>query len=68
MIVKIKEETYNKLVRDKVPKIIEKSGNRCHTIVLADQNYQQALRQKLIEEATEVANTSQVQLVQGLAD
>jgi len=62
------EKTYNKLVRDKIPEIIEKAGKQCETITLRDREYQEALREKLIEEATEVATASLEQLIQELAD
>lgn len=68
MTVTIKQETYNKLVRDKIPDIIEQSGNQCEIVILSDQDYQQALRQKLIEEATEVAQAQNTQLAEELAD
>lgn len=68
MTVKIKQATYNKLVRDKIPDIIEQSGNQCETAIFSDQDYQQALRQKLIEEATEVAQAQKTELVEELAD
>ena len=31
----LKSITYNKLVRDRIPEIIEKSGNRCVTEILS---------------------------------
>ncbi|TAE56625.1 MAG: hypothetical protein EAZ88_03705 [Oscillatoriales cyanobacterium] len=49
------EKKYYKLVRDRIPDIIRESGNECETAVLSDEEYRQALRQKLIEEAAEVA-------------
>ena len=44
---------YNKLVRDRIPEIIEASGKTCVTEVLADDDYIQALEAKLNEELTE---------------
>lgn len=60
---------HNKLVRDRIPERIESSGQICHVEVLSHPEFEQALRQKLIEEAQEVATATTVeQLVQELAD
>ncbi len=42
-------QKYNKLVRDRIPEIIRKSGLECQTVTLSEIEYRQALRQKLIE-------------------
>lgn len=44
---------YNKLVRDKIPRIIASSGAVCTTKVLSDPEYLQALDKKLTEELAE---------------
>lgn len=44
---------YNKLVRDKIPEIIEASGKTCSTEVLSDDEYLKMLDAKLDEELTE---------------
>lgn len=44
---------YRKLVRDKIPKIIENTGKTCVTEVLADEEYLQMLDMKLEEELQE---------------
>ena len=46
-------KTYHKLVRDKIPEIIENSGKSCKTRVLDDAQYLQFLREKLLEEVAE---------------
>lgn len=46
-------KTYNKLVRDKIPKIIESSGNTCTTRILSDEEYIEMLDKKLNEECDE---------------
>lgn len=46
-------KTYNKLVRDLIPDVIEKSGNRCRTRILSDEEYLKMLDLKLDEELTE---------------
>lgn len=45
--------TYNKLVRDRIPEIIEKDGKTCETEVLSDDDYLVMLDAKLDEELTE---------------
>ncbi|SIA62170.1 Phosphoribosyl-AMP cyclohydrolase [Mycobacteroides abscessus subsp. abscessus] len=45
--------TYNKLVRDKIPQIIEQSGKRFSTKILNDQDYIKYLQQKSYEELDE---------------
>jgi predicted house-cleaning noncanonical NTP pyrophosphatase (MazG superfamily) len=62
------EREYNKLVRDRIPEIIRESGIECEIVILSDAEYCQALRQKLIEEATEVAEADEDELVAELAD
>ena len=47
---------YNKLIRDRIPEIIEKDGNTADIIILSEESFKQAIKEKLIEEATEVCN------------
>lgn len=47
------EIKYHKLVRDKIPEIIEKSGKNCETEVLSDIEYLNMLDAKLEEELKE---------------
>ena len=44
---------HNKLVRDRIPQIIEQSGKRCATRILQDDEYIAALDTKLQEELNE---------------
>lgn len=44
---------YNKLVRDRIPEIIENSGGKCVTEILSDADYLKMLDAKLDEEAAE---------------
>jgi predicted house-cleaning noncanonical NTP pyrophosphatase (MazG superfamily) len=41
---------YNKLVRDKIPAVIERSGKALQTRILSDDEYKQELQMKLLEE------------------
>lgn len=45
--------THNKLVRDRIPEIIERSGKTCTTRILAEEEYIVALDMKLQEELNE---------------
>lgn len=47
-------KVYNKLIRDRIPEIIKKDGNTADIIILSDEAFKQAIKEKLIEEATEV--------------
>ena len=44
---------YNKLVRDRIPEIIEASGKRCVCATLSDEEYLVRLDEKLNEELAE---------------
>ncbi len=44
---------YNKLVRDRIPEIIESDGKTCTTEILSDDRYLQMLDAKLNEELAE---------------
>ena len=44
---------YNKLVRDRIPEIIEASGNKCKTKILSDTEYLEMIDTKLDEELAE---------------
>jgi predicted house-cleaning noncanonical NTP pyrophosphatase (MazG superfamily) len=60
---------YHKLVRDAIPDIIRSRGQICEVNVLTEENYRQALREKLVEEAHEVvAASTSGDLVTELAD
>lgn len=44
---------YNKLVRDRIPEIIEASGKSCVTEILSDEDYLRMIDAKLDEELAE---------------
>lgn len=46
-------KVYNKLVRDKIPEIIEADGKACKTHILSNDEYIAALEVKLNEEVAE---------------
>ena len=47
-------KVYNKLVRDRIPEIIEASGKKVNYRVLSDDEFVQALKNKLLEEVNEL--------------
>jgi predicted house-cleaning noncanonical NTP pyrophosphatase (MazG superfamily) len=59
---------YRKLVRDRIPEIIQAEGHRPVTRVLNDDSYYQALLAKLMEEAQEASHASAGDLPGELAD
>lgn len=44
---------FNKLVRDKIPEMLEAKGQMCETEILSDERYLEMLEAKLVEECTE---------------
>ena len=52
----VKEIVYNKLVRDKIPEIIEADGKTCETEILSDAEYIEMIDAKLDEELAEYQN------------
>jgi predicted house-cleaning noncanonical NTP pyrophosphatase (MazG superfamily) len=60
--------SHKKLVRDRIPEIIERSGKRPVVRVLGEEEYRQALRAKLVEEANEAAAAEEDALLSELAD
>jgi len=46
-------KTYNKLVRDRIPEIIEANGHKCEVRILSEAEYVLELKKKLQEEVAE---------------
>lgn len=63
------KKIYNKLVRDNIPAIIRKSKKKARYRVLDQNEYKQALKAKLVEEATELLNAETLdEMIEELAD
>jgi predicted house-cleaning noncanonical NTP pyrophosphatase (MazG superfamily) len=61
--------TYGKLIRDRIPEIMDAAGVRYEVAVLDDAAFRSALRAKLLEEATEAASAgSAEELAKEIAD
>lgn len=60
---------YNKLVRDRIPEIIERDGKKFTTRILDNKEYIEELRKKSIEELDEYMNaTNDEEALEELAD
>ena len=59
---------YNKLIRDRIPEIIMAAGKQYEAVVMTDDEYIQALRSKLVEEAQEAKEADLDDLINELAD
>lgn len=62
------ERVYNKLVRDKIPNIIEEKGETPIIKVLNENDYKKELEKKLYEEYKEVIEASGDERIEELAD
>ena len=62
-------QKYNKLVRDKIPTIIELAGGKPKYRRLSPEEYRKALKTKLVEESNELLNaTTKDEMIEELAD
>ena len=57
----MKHTFYNKLVRDRIPGIIEASGKRCDTRTLSEEEYPAMLKAKLREEMAEYEESGELE-------
>lgn len=57
----MKTTTYNKLVRDRIPEIIESSGKKAvYETIASDESYIKSLKNKLVEELNEFLESDDV--------
>ncbi|WP_308256596.1 hypothetical protein [Geminocystis sp. GBBB08] len=59
---------YQKLIRNKIPQIINSNQQKCQVKNLSNAEYKEALKQKLIEESTEVSEANKDNLAEEIAD
>ena len=52
------KKLHNKLIRDKIPEIIEKTGKKYEVRTLDNEEYKKELLKKIVEEANEVLDTN----------
>ncbi len=60
--------TYNKLIRDKIPEIIEQDGKRYAVTTMNLVEYEKSLLEKLVEEALEAQKADDAHIKTELAD
>lgn len=54
-------KVYNKLVRDRIPEIIESKNESCKTRILDDKEYLDELNKKILEEVKEYLESGSVE-------
>lgn len=59
---------YHKLIRNKIPKIINSNHQKCQVKKLSNSEYKKALKHKLIEESEEVLTANKNDLAEEIAD
>ncbi len=57
----MKKIIYNKLVRDRIPQIIEADGKCCTCEILSDEDYKKLLDEKLTEELSEYQESEDIE-------
>ena len=60
--------TYDKLIRDRIPEVMDAAGVMYEVIPLDDKAFKKALLAKLVEETQEVASAEGDDLIKELAD
>ncbi|MEK4453435.1 nucleoside triphosphate pyrophosphohydrolase [Paenibacillus sp. FSL L8-0506] len=61
-------KVYEKLVRDKIPQIIEASGSKCEIRILENFEHEDSLKTKMQEELKEFLDASEDHQLEELAD
>jgi len=59
---------YNKLVRDRIPEIIQDAGKKYKVSVMDSNEYEKALLSKLLEEVEELIEAKQDERIKEIAD
>jgi predicted house-cleaning noncanonical NTP pyrophosphatase (MazG superfamily) len=63
----VKKYFHQKLIRDKIPKFIEASGNKYEMKVMKKKEFEKELKRKLVEEASELIRAERANLVNEMA-
>lgn len=66
--LKTKKYYHGKLIRDKIPEIIQSKGDLYEARILKVREYRKLLRKKLMEEARELVGAQRDELLKELAD
>lgn len=65
---KLTKYYHNKLVRDKIPQVIESAGGKGSFKILTEKRYEEELKKKLLEESKELAKAPKEEMLNELAD
>lgn len=64
----MKKIFHKKLIRDKIPQVIEASGDKYEVRVMEEKEFENELKKKLVEEASELLKTPRKDLLNEMAD
>lgn len=64
----MKKVFHKKLIRDKIPQIIEAAGDKYEVRVMGKREFEKELKKKLVEEANELIKTPRKDLLNEMAD
>lgn len=67
-MAKIKKYYHKKLVRDKIPQVIESNGGKGSFKILPEKRYEEELKKKLLEESKELVKAPKEEILNELAD
>ena len=62
------KKIYNKLVRDRIPEIINESGAKCKTEILSDEKYLEMIDKKIDEELIEYRKDQNIEELADLVE
>lgn len=64
----MKKYFHQKLIRDKIPKFIEASGDDYETRVMKKREFEKELKRKIVEESSELIKAKKANLLNEMAD
>jgi len=64
----MKKVFHRKLIRDKIPQVIEAAGDKYEVRIMGKREYEKELKKKLVEEAKELNETPKEKLLNEMAD
>lgn len=64
----MKKVFHKKLIRDKIPQVIEASGDKYEVRVMGEKEFEKELKKKLVEEARELVGVKKKDLLNEMAD
>ena len=64
----VKKVFHRKLIRDKIPQVIEANGGKYEVRTMGKREFEKELKRKLVEEASELQETKKEDLVNEMAD